>query len=101
MNCKFYFKLNKINLNSAAVGLQSTLTTLNNLMININHGVNNLFNRLTNQLTNVAVSANNAAQSGVQSLNNGAQAAITNVCLKLFENYSLIYDHLFSSFLLN
>jgi len=64
--------------NSAANGIQSTLNTLNNLMININRGVNNLFNRLTNQITNVAVSANNAAQSGVQSINNGAQAAITN-----------------------
>lgn len=64
--------------NSAAVGIQSTLNTLNNLMININRGVNNIFNRLTNQITNVAVSANNAAQSGVASLNNGAQTAITN-----------------------
>ena len=63
--------------NSAAVGIQSTLNTLNNLMININRGVNGLFNRLTNQLTNVAVTANNAVQSGVGSLNNGAQAAIS------------------------
>ena len=63
--------------NSAAVGIQSSLNTLNNLMININRGVNNLFNRLTNQITNVAVTANNAAQSGVQSLNNGAQQAIS------------------------
>lgn len=63
--------------NSAAVGIQSTLNTLNNLMININRGVNNIFNRVTNQLTNVAVTANNAAQSGVQSLNNGAQQAIS------------------------
>ena len=71
--------------NSAAVGIQSTLNTLNNLMLNINRGVNNLFNRVTNQLTNVAVTANNAAQSGVQSLNNGAQTAISNVCSFVFE----------------
>lgn len=36
--------------NSAAVGIQSTLNTLNNLMLNINRGVNNLFNRVTNQV---------------------------------------------------